>query len=137
MTGRRQARRRTRHPAVEAARHSRSRTILQALASCVPGAAHDGHRPATQLSGRERLGCALALHEDAVWFVPSPAVEDDLAGGLFVRLSLPFGGTDEPIGMIRRNDEMPSPAVVGLVEGIRPTGQQREQARIKMAIRRK
>ncbi len=50
------------------------------------------------------MGRALALNNDAVWFVPSCAAKEDIARGLLVPLKMPFAGTDEPIGLLRRND---------------------------------
>lgn len=65
------------------------------------------------------LGRALALTNDAVWFVPSGAVAQDLEMGLLARLPMPFAGTDEPIGLIRRNDHAPSPTAESLLDAIR------------------
>src|SRR5689334_16965887 len=53
-------------------------------------------------------GRALTLENDAVWFVPLSAVEYELAHGMLVRLPLPFAGTGEPVGLIRRSDTQPS-----------------------------
>ncbi|MGV5566952.1 pca operon transcription factor PcaQ, partial [Burkholderia pseudomallei] len=45
---------------------------------------------------------ALALENDAVWFVPRYAAEFDLAAGTLTRLALPVDGADEPVGLILR-----------------------------------
>jgi LysR family pca operon transcriptional activator len=76
------------------------------------------------------LGRALALHNNAVWFVPLSVVEHDIGVGLLATLPMPFAGTDEPIGLIRRNDHAPAAAVDGLIDAIRAAGWQRENARI-------
>ena len=71
------------------------------------------------------LGRALALMSDAVWFVPSGAVEHDIGLGLLVRLPMPFAGTDEPIGLIRRNDHGPSPTSESLMDAVRAAARAR------------
>ena len=40
------------------------------------------------------MGRALALQNEAVWFVPSSAVEEDVARGVLVSLQMPFAGTE-------------------------------------------
>jgi LysR family pca operon transcriptional activator len=71
------------------------------------------------------LGRSLALHNDAVWFVPAGAVEHDIALGLLVALPMPFAGTDEPIGLIRRNDAARTSVEESLVDAIREAGRLR------------
>lgn len=71
------------------------------------------------------LGRSLALHNDAVWFVPAGAVEHDIALGLLVALPMPFAGTDEPIGLIRRNDAARTAVEESLVDAIREAGRSR------------
>ncbi|MDR5739802.1 pca operon transcription factor PcaQ [Caballeronia sp. LZ016] len=71
------------------------------------------------------LGRSLALHNDAVWFVPAGAVEHDIALGLLAALPMPFAGTDEPIGLIRRNDAARTPVEESLVDAIREAGRSR------------
>lgn len=71
------------------------------------------------------VGRALALANDAVWFVPAGAVEQDLAHGVLVRLPLPFAGTDEPVGLILRSDAQPSPAGRALIEAVRAVARER------------
>ena len=78
------------------------------------------------------LGRALALHNDAVWFVPSSVVEHDIALKLLARLPMPFAGADEPIGLILRHDRVRSPALDSLIDAIREAGRQREAVRIGM-----
>src|SRR5690606_35597878 len=55
------------------------------------------------------MGRALALHNDAVWFVPSGTVAEDVAQGTLMPIPMPFAGTDEPIGLILRHDAGPDP----------------------------
>ncbi|MDE1182217.1 pca operon transcription factor PcaQ [Paraburkholderia sp.] len=71
------------------------------------------------------MGRALALENDAVWFVPLSAVEYELAHRMLVRLPLPFAGTDEPVGLIRRSDTQPSAAGRALIESMRHVALQR------------
>ncbi|MGI4857507.1 MAG: pca operon transcription factor PcaQ [Janthinobacterium lividum] len=75
------------------------------------------------------LGRALVSHNDAVWFVSRSAVSDELASGSFVALRLPFDGTDEPIGLIRRNDHQPTLAVECFLDALRDAGRERERLR--------
>jgi LysR family pca operon transcriptional activator len=76
------------------------------------------------------LGRSLALQNEAVWFVPSSVVEHDLASGQLAMLAMPFAGTDEPIGLIRRNDGPAAHvgAAASLIEAIREAGHRREKA---------
>lgn len=76
-------------------------------------------------------GRALTLENDAVWFVPSSAVEYELAHGMLVRLPLPFAGTSEPVGLIRRSDTQPSPVGQAFIETVREVAQQRMAAAAK------
>jgi LysR family pca operon transcriptional activator len=73
-------------------------------------------------------GRALALENDAVWFVPQSAVEYELAHGMLVRLPLPFAGTGEPVGLIRRSDTQPSPVGLALIDALRTVARQRMAA---------
>jgi len=73
-------------------------------------------------------GRALTLENDAVWFVPLSAVEYELGHGMLVRLPLPFAGTGEPVGLIRRSDTQPSPVGRALIDAVRDVAQQRMAA---------
>ncbi|MFM0730091.1 pca operon transcription factor PcaQ [Paraburkholderia sediminicola] len=73
-------------------------------------------------------GRALTLENDAVWFVPLSAVEYELAHGMLVRLPLPFAGTGEPVGLIRRSDTQPSPVGRAFIDAVREVAQQRMAA---------
>ncbi|MCD0502939.1 pca operon transcription factor PcaQ [Bordetella petrii] len=79
------------------------------------------------------LSLELALQNDAVWFVPSSLVEPRIAHRVLVNLPVPSRGTDEPMGLLRRNDVAQSPAAVALLDALRQAGLQREQARIASA----
>ncbi|MCC8405934.1 pca operon transcription factor PcaQ [Paraburkholderia sp. MMS20-SJTN17] len=72
-------------------------------------------------------GRALTLENGAVWFTPQSAVEYELAHGMLVRLPLPFAGTGEPVGLIRRSDTQPSAVGRAFIEAVR------EVARGRMA----
>lgn len=62
---------------------------------------------------------ALALENDAVWFVPLYAAEYDLAAGTLARLPLPSAGADEPVGLVLRTDAQPSPVARTLIDALR------------------
>jgi LysR family pca operon transcriptional activator len=68
---------------------------------------------------------ALALENDAVWFVPLYAAEYDLAAGALERLPLPAAGTDEPVGLILRTDAQPSPVARTLIDAVREIARER------------
>src|SRR5690606_29224038 len=46
----------------------------------------------------------VVIRTDAVWFTPVGAVREDLAQGLLRRLPLATGGTEEPVGLLRRSE---------------------------------
>ena len=72
------------------------------------------------------VGRALALENDAVWFVPAGAVEYDLRRGTLVRLPLPSAGGEEPVGVIQRTDTQPTLAGRALIEAVRRAARERE-----------
>ncbi|QGZ64394.1 pca operon transcription factor PcaQ [Paraburkholderia acidisoli] len=72
------------------------------------------------------VGRALALENDAVWFVPAGAVEYDLRRGTLVRLPLPAAGGEEPVGLIQRTDTQPAPAGRALIEALRRAARERD-----------
>ncbi|WP_233885217.1 pca operon transcription factor PcaQ [Paraburkholderia flagellata] len=72
------------------------------------------------------VGRALALQNDAVWFVPAGAVEYDLRRGTLVRLPLPSAGGEEPVGLVQRTDTQPTPAGRALIEAVRRAARERE-----------
>ncbi|SAL35944.1 LysR family transcriptional regulator [Caballeronia sordidicola] len=78
------------------------------------------------------LGRALALHNDAVWFVPWSVVEHDIALKLLARLPMPFASADESIGLILRHDRARRAALEDLIDAIRDAGRERETVRIGM-----
>ena len=47
---------------------------------------------------------------------------------MLVRLPMPFAGTDEPIGLIRRSDTQPSPVGRAFIDAVREVAQQRMAA---------
>lgn len=50
------------------------------------------------------LARSVVLASDAVWATPLGAAQDDLRAGRLARLRVPTGGTEEPIGLLRRRD---------------------------------
>jgi len=71
------------------------------------------------------VGRALALENDAVWFVPRSAIEYELAHGLLVPLPLPVAGTEEPVGLILRSDTQPTPVGRALIDAVRKVALER------------
>ncbi|ALP65608.1 pca operon transcription factor PcaQ [Paraburkholderia caribensis] len=71
------------------------------------------------------VGRALALENDAVWFVPRSAIEYELAHGLLVPLPLPIAGTEEPVGLILRSDTQPTPVGRALIDAVRKVARER------------
>ena len=71
------------------------------------------------------VGRALALENDAVWFVPRSAIEYELAHGLLTPLPLPVAGTEEPVGLILRSDTQPTPVGRALIEAVRKVARER------------
>ena len=82
-------------------------------------------------------GRALTLENGAVWFVPLSAVDYELAHGMLVRLPLPFAGTGEPVGLIRRSDTQPSPVGRAFIEAVREVAQQRMAAGAAKPVRKR
>jgi LysR family transcriptional regulator, pca operon transcriptional activator len=74
------------------------------------------------------VGRALALENDAVWFVPSGAVEYDLRHGTLVRLPSPSAGGEEPVGLIQRTDTQPTAAGRALIDAVREAARERDAA---------
>ncbi|TDV11507.1 pca operon transcription factor PcaQ [Paraburkholderia caballeronis] len=83
------------------------------------------------------VGRALALENDAVWFVPSGVVEYDLRHGALVRLPLPSAGSEEPVGLIQRTDTQPSIAGRALIDAVRRAARERVAASAEAAATRK
>jgi LysR family transcriptional regulator, pca operon transcriptional activator len=82
------------------------------------------------------VGRALALENDAVWFVPSGAVEYDLREGTLVRLPLPSAGGEEPVGLIQRTDTQPTAAGRALMDSVRQSARERAGAQAVAAAKK-
>ena len=65
------------------------------------------------------LARALALGSDALWFTPRSAAEPDLDSGALVALPLSTAGTEEPVGLLLRTDNLPSAALRSLLAALR------------------
>ncbi|MCM5680557.1 pca operon transcription factor PcaQ [Schlegelella sp. S2-27] len=64
------------------------------------------------------LGRRLCLSSEAAWFTPLSSVAPDLATGQLQRLPL-MTGTQEPVGLVLRIDQMPSPLLQSLIGAVR------------------
>jgi LysR family pca operon transcriptional activator len=64
---------------------------------------------------------------DALWFTPPSAVEQDLAAGTLARVRVDTDGTEEPVGLLLRNDAQPSPALAALLAALRAEGAERRK----------
>jgi len=71
------------------------------------------------------LARALALGSDAVWFTPRSAAEPDLDSGALVALPLSTAGTEEPVGLLLRTDNLPSAALRSLLAALRAQAEAR------------
>ncbi len=74
------------------------------------------------------LARSLAQQGDALWFTPLGAVEPDLAGGLLRRLPVSTAGTEEPVGLLMRNDAQPTPVLQRLLALVREEAAVRQSA---------
>lgn len=65
--------------------------------------------PARRLDTLDVAVARLLVREtDAVWFTPLGAAQDDISGGTLSRLPIATPGTEEPVGLLLRNDaELP------------------------------
>jgi len=65
------------------------------------------------------LARALVLDGDALWVTPLAAAEGDLRNGALQRVPLRSAGSEEPVGLLLRNDAPPSAALQALVVAVR------------------
>jgi LysR family pca operon transcriptional activator len=65
------------------------------------------------------LARALALGSDTLWFTPRLAAEPDLDSGTLVALPLSTAGSEEPVGLLLRTDNLPSAALRSLLAALR------------------
>lgn len=73
------------------------------------------------------LARGVALASDAVWITPMGAVQQDLASGRLVRLRIDTAGSEEPIGLLRRSDGVPSQAERELMQMLRSVAGERRR----------
>lgn len=91
-------------------RHN-TESLLSALGLALPS-----QRTETQDVAVARL---LAAGSDAVWFAPSGVVQDDIRHRRLAALAMPTPGTEEPVGLILRSGQAPSPVVAALAAVLR------------------
>ncbi|VVA46781.1 HTH-type transcriptional regulator GbpR [Serratia ficaria] len=65
------------------------------------------------------LARQMSLQFDYLWFVPSSAVKDDIAGGQLIPLPLATQGMEEAVGILTRNDGEHSDAVLAFIASVR------------------
>nr|WP_255351729.1 MULTISPECIES: pca operon transcription factor PcaQ [unclassified Serratia (in: enterobacteria)] len=65
------------------------------------------------------LARRLTLQYDYLWFVPSGAVQDDLAAGRLLPLPFSGPGISEPVGIILRNQDHASGALPEFITAVR------------------
>jgi len=70
----------------------------------------------------------VAIRSDAVWFTPMGAVREDLAQGLLRRLPLATGGTEEPVGLLRRSEAQSDPCAALFMTILREAAELRRVA---------
>ncbi|KAG1068568.1 hypothetical protein G6F40_017676 [Rhizopus arrhizus] len=68
------------------------------------------------------LNLQLTLQNEAIWFVPASLVDSYVASGELMRVPMPVGGTDEPIGLLRRTDVALPPPWSGSIRGVQGRG---------------
>jgi LysR family pca operon transcriptional activator len=56
---------------------------------------------------------------------------------MLVRLPLPFAGTGEPVGLVRRSDTQPSPVGRAFIDAVREVAQQRMAATAAKGARKR
>ncbi|GAB3626196.1 pca operon transcription factor PcaQ [Pandoraea terrae] len=65
------------------------------------------------------LARTMTLRDDLVWIVPEIAVQHDVASGALVALPFVMRGTEESVGLMLRNDAVPTPPELTLINAFR------------------
>ncbi|MNK16687.1 HTH-type transcriptional regulator GbpR [compost metagenome] len=97
-------------------------TLIRQSADSVLAAFGMPERAAVISSLSVSLNLELTLRNDAIWFVPASLVESYVVSGELMHVPMPFGGTDEPIGLLRRTDVTLSSHGIGLFEAFKNAG---------------
>jgi LysR family pca operon transcriptional activator len=74
------------------------------------------------------LARAMTLRDDVVWIASEITVQDDLADGALCALPFATKGTEESIGILWRNDTVPTPPEQTLISAMR------EAARVRYGV---
>ncbi len=74
------------------------------------------------------LARAMTLRDDVVWIASEITVQDDLADGTLCALPFATKGTEESIGILWRNDTVPTPPEQTLISAMR------EAARVRYGV---
>lgn len=97
-------------------------TLIRQSADSVLAAFGMPERAAVISSLSVSLNLELTLRNDAIWFVPASLVESYVVSGELMHVPMPFGGTDEPIGLLRRTDVTLSSHGIALFEAFKEAG---------------
>ena len=97
-------------------------TLIRQSADSVLAAFGVPERAAMICSLSVSLNLQLTLQNEAIWFVPASLVDSYVASGELMRVPMPVGGTDEPIGLLRRTDVALSPHGAALFEAFKAAG---------------
>jgi LysR family pca operon transcriptional activator len=75
------------------------------------------------------LGRELVLHNDAVWFVPTSAVRQDLQQGSLCSLPFAMAGSEQMVGLALSSTTLPTPAVLAMAHAVRTVAAQQHGRR--------
>lgn len=76
------------------------------------------------------LARAIVLGSDSLWFTPLSAAEPDLKSGALKRVPLDTTGTEEPVGLLMRADDVPTTTVQALAAAARTEAAARRKQRV-------
>ncbi|KNE24576.1 MULTISPECIES: LysR substrate-binding domain-containing protein [Achromobacter] len=104
-------------------------TLIRQSADSVLAALGAPERASVISSLSVSLNLQLTLHNEAIWFVPASLVESYVIDGELMRVPMPAGGTDEPIGLLRRTDVALSSHGAALFEAFKAAGMEQNRRR--------
>lgn len=104
-------------------------TLIRQSADSVLAAFGAPERASVISSLSVSLNLQLTLQNEAIWFVPASLVESYVIDGALMRVPMPVGGTDEPIGLLRRTDVALSSHGAALFEAFKAAGMEQNRRR--------